>query len=157
MKVSENLLERTYYGDLPISRDLHLTPITSFISCKTGEQSTSNIKKIPATVDFFVRLRKIPAEATERLPKRMIGGCEAIGFRSVEKHSDETWTRTHWVSPEFKLPVKIVTELRKEKILLQRWVHNRFTFDREIPDGLFSTETPEGCESEDGKVFGFGP
>jgi len=127
------------------------------INPKTGEQSTSNIKKIPATVDIFARFRQIPAEATKRLPKRMIGGCEVIGFRSVEKHGDETWTRTHWVSPESKLPVEIVTELRKEKTLLQRWVHNRFTFDQEIPDGLFSTETPEDYQSEDGKVYGFGP
>ena len=69
------------------------------INPENGEQSKSEIRKIPPTADFFARFRSIPAEATEQVAGRTIAGHEAVGFRSVETHGDETWTRTHWVAP----------------------------------------------------------
>ncbi|MCA9140247.1 MAG: hypothetical protein KDB00_25930 [Planctomycetales bacterium] len=122
---------------------------------KTGETTTSEVKKIPTTVDFFAKFRSIPAEATESLPKTTIDGKDVIGFRSVEKHGDESWTRTYWVKPDSKLPVEIVTEVRNGNTLLQRWIQDHFVFDEELSDDLFSTETPEGWKSKNTQLHGF--
>ena len=125
------------------------------ISSETGEKREHPIKISPA-VDFFKRFRAVPAEATQRLPKRKIDGKDAIGFRSVDKRDDGTWTRTYWVHPESKLPIQIITEFKsaKEGLGSSRWVKDHFVFDAELDDALFSTETPAGYESKDGKVFG---
>lgn len=123
---------------------------------KRGKQSEGEIPKIPRTVDFFARFLSLPAEATEQLDERTIAGHKAVGFRNVEQSDDETWTRTYWVGTKSKLPVEIVTELRKGKELKQRWIHNRFEFDREMSDELFDTETPADYTTEDGKVLGVG-
>ena len=121
---------------------------------KDGEQSETDIEKIPPTVDFFARFRSIPDKATQKLGEKTIAEQKVVGFRSVETHRSGVWTRTYWISSKSKLPVEIVTELHKDDTLKQRWVKNHFEFDREIPDEVFSTDTPEGYKSEDGKVFG---
>lgn len=127
------------------------------INRETGETEEHPIRISPA-VDFFKRFRAVPAEATERLPKQKINGKDAIGFQSVDKRDDGTWTRTYWVHPESKLPIQIITEFKctKEGLGSSRWVKDHFVFDAELDDALFSTETPAGYESKDGKVFGIG-
>lgn len=126
------------------------------INAETGETKEHDIKKIPPTVDFFARFRKIPEDATEQLPKQQIDGKEAIGFRSVEKHENGTWTRTYWVQPDSLLPVRIVTDFKstREKLASSRWVQSDFVFDSELDDGLFSTDTPDGYTSEDAEILG---
>lgn len=125
------------------------------INPETGDQSESSIPRIPPAVDFFARFRRIPTEATEQVSERNIDGHMVVGFRSVESHGDETWTRTHWVSIDSKLPIEVVTEMHKGTELQQRWVHNHFKFDRELPDQLFDTDAPADYKSEDGKIYGY--
>jgi len=125
------------------------------ISSATGETREHPIVISPA-VDFFKRFRAVPAEATQRLPERQIDGKDAIGFRSVEERDGGTWTRTYWVDRASNLPIRIITEFAsaKEGLGSSRWVDDHFVFDAELDDGLFSTETPAGYESKDGKVLG---
>ncbi len=126
------------------------------INAETGETKEHHIKKIPPTVDFFARFRSVPEDATEQLPKQQIEGTEAIGFRSVEKHKNGTWTRTYWVQPDSRLPVRIVTDFKstREKLASSRWVQSDFVFDSEMSDALFSTDTPDGYTSEDAEITG---
>ena len=121
---------------------------------KSGKKEETEIRKIPSTVDFFSRFRTLTSDATEQLPARILDGKEVLGFRSSEEHSGRTWTRTYWVQPDSKLPVEMWTEIRNGEIIEQRWVMNRFVFDRDMNDSLFSTETPEAYTSEEGEILG---
>lgn len=125
------------------------------INSETGETREHAIDISPA-VDFFTRFRAVPAEATQQLPKQQIDGKDAMGFRSVDERDDGTWTRTYLVDRESNLPIRIIHEFASAKKGLgsSRWVEDHFVFDAELDDGLFSTETPAGYESKDGRVLG---
>lgn len=126
------------------------------INRKTGEKKEHPNTISPAAV-FFQRFRAVPAEATQRLPVQQIDGQDAIGFRSVEKHDDGTWTRTYWIHPESKLPIQIVTEFesQEEGLGSSRWVQDHFVFDADLDETLFSTKTPAGYTSKEEKIYGF--
>ena len=68
-----------------------------------------------------------------------------------------TWKRTYWVEPDSRLPVELWTELYKGSQLKQRWVMNQFVYDLPMDDELFSTETPAGYTSGEGKIYGISP
>ncbi len=121
---------------------------------KTGGQQETDIPKIPPDVDFFSRFTSVPNGAVEQLPSQILNGKNVVGLRSQEERAGETWTRTYWIEPETRLPVEMWTELRKGEELRQRWVMNQFFYDNPMDDELFSTETPEGYSSSDGKVHG---
>ena len=125
------------------------------INDATGETTEREIKVSPA-VDFFRKFRAIPADATKQLPLRNIDGQDVIGFQSVEKEENGTWTRTYWVHPESKLPIQIVTEFEstRERLSSSRWVQSHFVFDVELDDDLFSTATPKGYSAKDGRILG---
>jgi hypothetical protein len=136
------------------TRSLHKTQVV--LKRESGEKTEHKIAFSPAA-DFFQRFRQIPVEATKQLPRQKIDGVEAIGFRSVEKHDDGTWTRTYWVNPETKLPFKIVTVFKSsdKSVTSATWVQDQFVFDEELNDSLFATDTPAGYESKETKIYGF--
>lgn len=124
---------------------------------QSGDNQETDIPKIPPTVDFFKQFTAVPNDGVEQLPARMIGGKNVLGLRSSEEHDGKTWTRTYWVEPDSRLPVELWTELYKGSKLKQRWVMTQFVYDLAMDDQLFSTETPAGYTSGEGKIFGISP
>lgn len=124
---------------------------------QSGDLQETDLPKLPPSVDFFEQFTSVPNDAVEQLPARMIDGRNVLGLRSKEEHDGMTWTRTYWIDPDSRLPVELWTELHDGPQLKQRWVMNQFVYDLAMDDELFSTETPAGYTSGEGKVFGISP
>jgi hypothetical protein len=124
---------------------------------QSGVGQEVDIPRIPPTVDFFNQFTSVPKDGVEQLPARTIGGKNVLGLRSSEEHDGMTWTRTYWVEPDSKLPVELWTEVRNGSQLKQHWVMSQFNYDLAMDDELFSTETPTGYTSGEGKIYGIAP
>ena len=76
---------------------------------ESGKRTETTIEASPKA-DLYTEIRKIPAEATTRLPAKMIGDKQVVGFvweQKIEKtNGTDTWKRTYWVNPVTKLPVR---------------------------------------------------
>jgi hypothetical protein len=116
----------------------------------TGELHKEEPRPAPEA-DFYTRLREVPANAA-KLPAKQIGDLKADGFQVVEKiqhpksgHTD-TWTRTFWVDPAAKLPIRIETSYRSTNPTAadSDWVTKDIIFDAPLDEALFSTDPPEG-------------
>jgi len=110
---------------------------------------TGKIKPLPEA-DFYEEIRRVPADNAEKLPERIVDGKKAIGFRVVEKterkQGTDAFTRTFWVDPQTKLPIRIEISFRSTDAFMGQsdWVQTDFIFDAPIDRALFSTEPPEG-------------
>ena len=79
------------------------------LDSESGKRTETTIAAAPKA-DFYTEIRKIPAEATTRLPAKTIGDKEVVGFvweQKIEKsNGTDTWKRTYWVNPVTNLPVR---------------------------------------------------
>ncbi len=119
-----------------------------------GEGGTSFrktfVKPHPET-DYYAQIRNVPFEKAEKLGERTLDGKKAAGFRVVEKTGGEdgtadTWTRTYWVDPKTKLPIRIEISFQATTpgIGSSDFVLSDFIFDAPMDPSLFSTDPPEG-------------
>ena len=105
-------------------------------------------------VDFYKlfahSMQLYPAEKATKVPNRVIGGKTAAGFQFVEKiersGATETWTRTYWVDPKTKLPVRNEVQFRSTDPMMvdTDWVESDIVFDAPLDVALFSTDPPAG-------------
>ncbi len=116
----------------------------------TLELVKSRVTPMPQ-VDFYARLREIPADAA-KLPAKRIGDVTVEGFQVIEtiqrtrSGHTETWTRTVWVDTATKLPVRIEISMRSTNPMMadSDWVTKDIVFDAPLDEALFSTEPPAG-------------
>lgn len=115
-----------------------------------GELKESKIEPAPK-FDFYNLIREFPSDSATKLPDRKINGKTAIGFRTVDKTKrrtgDDTWTRTYWVDPETKLPVRIEVvnvSIQGESTVKSEFIQSDIVFDATLDEKLFSTDPPEG-------------
>ena len=119
------------------------------IDLNSGEVHEEKIEPAPE-VDFYKRIREVPADKANRLPDRIIGGKGAAGFRIVEKverpAGTDTWTKTYWVDPDTRLPVRIETTIRSTNPMMGEsdFVLSDIVFDAQLDEALFTTDPPEG-------------
>jgi hypothetical protein len=136
----------------PEKKLFFVTEGTASISPDDGGIETRKIKPQPE-VDFYDRIRRVPAEKAEKLPERSLDGKKVIGFRVEEKterkRGVDTFTRTFWVDPQTKLPVRIEISFRSTDPFMGRsdWVQSDFVFDAPLDRALFSTDPPAGYAS----------
>lgn len=114
-----------------------------------GDVKESDIRPFPE-VDYYERIRQIPAETAKKLPERTIDGKDAIGFVIHEvverKRGTDSWTRTYWVDPRTKLPLRVEVSSRSTNPMMGEsdWVQSDFVFDAPLDESLFSTVPPPG-------------
>jgi outer membrane lipoprotein-sorting protein len=114
-----------------------------------GSVKTSTIKAAPKA-DFYARIQEIPADPTKRLPEQTIEGKTAVGFVYESKRElqsgEDTWTRTVWIDPKTKLPVRIDVAYRSTNPTHGEsdWVLKDFIFDAPLDQKLFSCDPPAG-------------
>ena len=125
------------------------------IDIESGTQTESKIEP-DLTFDFYKHMREIPPEATRRLAERTIDGRKVIGFYSVQKRGSHTWTRTVWVDPQTKFPVRIEVSHRStdRRAGPSDWVLTDFIFDQDLDRSKFSTDAPAGYTVETGEILG---
>jgi outer membrane lipoprotein-sorting protein len=116
----------------------------------SGEIKESKIEPAPH-LDFYQRIREFPSDSATKLPDRKINGRTAIGFQTVDKKKrrtgDDTWTRTYWIDPETKLPVRIEVvnvSVQGKSTVTSEFVKSDIIFDAPLDEALFSTDPPEG-------------
>lgn len=150
---------RTMISDLEHGKIVWLDPkkkvfgeVKAFFSLTPDEKKVTETKVAPAPeVDFYARLRDVPAETAVELPVREIEGRSVIGFRSVEKIEGpagvDTWTRIFWVDAKTKLPVQIEITIESTDPLhhgQSRGILSDIVFDEPLDESLFSTDPPDG-------------
>ncbi len=129
------------------------------LDSESGKRTETTIEASPKA-DIYTEIRKIPAEATTRLPAKTIGDKEVVGFvweQKIEKtNGTDTWKRTYWVNPVTKLPVRVEISHRStdERMGPSDWVLTDFVFDEDLDESLFSTEPPAGYTVETGTIIG---
>ena len=113
-------------------------------------QETKPKLKVTFHNSFYAGMREYPAERATKVPNRILGGKEAAGFQFVEKIERPEWTatttKTYWVDPRTKLPVRIETQFRPTNPMVvdTDWVESDFVFDAPLDVALFSTDPPAG-------------
>jgi hypothetical protein len=135
---------------LPESKRYVIPQVFMSIDPDTGEFNEEKPRPTPEA-DFYTRLREVPANAA-KLPTKQIGDVAAEGFQVVEtierprSGHTETWTRTFWVNPATKLPIRIETSSRSTNPMMadSDWVTKDIIFDAPLDEALFSTEPPAG-------------
>jgi hypothetical protein len=114
----------------------------------TGKFSEEKPRAVPEA-DFYRQIRDVPKNAT-RIADRQVGDVTAQGFQTVEKkdrnQGTDTWTRTYWVDPSTKLPIRIEVEMRSTHPFMADTdaVIKDIVFDAPLDESLFSTEPPPG-------------
>ncbi len=132
----------------------YIVPLATLsLDADSGEIEEHEIEAAPK-IDFYQRIREVPADKAMKLPDRTIGDEAAVGFQTVEKFErsggTDTWTRTYWVDPETKLPVRIETTFRSTHKMMSgesEWVDSDIVFDAPLDETLFSTDPPEGYKN----------
>lgn len=126
------------------------------IDLDSGQVRESRLAPNP-DADFYERIRDVPTKEAKRLPSRKIDGKLVAGFRVVESverpAGTDTWTRTYWVDPETKLPVRIEASVRSTnpRLASSDWVKSGFVFDVPLDESLFSTDPSEGYRDVTGR------
>jgi outer membrane lipoprotein-sorting protein len=130
------------------------------IDFETGQTTEEKIKPAPQA-DFYSLIREVPADATIRLPAKMLGDKQVVGFvweqRIEKKKGTETRKRTFWVDPTTKLPIRIESSccsVMDRGVVTSNWVQSDFVFDKELSESLFSTHPPEGYSIHTEKIYG---
>jgi outer membrane lipoprotein-sorting protein len=148
--VSISDLERGKLVTLDPERKL-FSEAKTLLSISPDDMKITETEVAPAPeVDFYARMRDIPAKPTEELPEREINGQRITGYRLVEKHERpegvDTWTRTYWVDATTKLPVQVevTAESTHPRMGQSRWLLTDIVFDEPLDASLFSTDPPEG-------------
>ena len=124
-----------------------------------GKETEAKIVPLP-TADFYTAIREVPAEAMKRLPAKMLGDKQVVGFyweqRIDKKKGEDTWKRTYWIDTKTKLPVRVEISHRStdSRAGPSDWVQSDFVFGKELDESLFSTEPPEGYTAETQKIYG---
>ena len=124
-----------------------------------GKETEAKIAPLP-TADFYTAIREVPAEAMKRLPAKMLGDKQVVGFyweqRIDKKKGVDTWKRTYWIDTKTKLPVRVEISHRStvSRAGPSDWVQSDFVFGKELDESLFSTEPPEGYTVETQKIYG---
>jgi hypothetical protein len=124
-----------------------------------GKVTEAKIVPVP-TADFYTAIREVPAEAMKRLPAKMLGDKQVMGFyweqRIDKKKGQDTWKRTYWIDTKTKLPVRVEISHRStdSRVGPSDWVQSDFVFGEELDESLFSTEPPEGYTAETQKIHG---
>ena len=119
-----------------------------------GNRTESEITANPEA-DFYGVVREIPTEARQ-LPENTIDNQRVLGFVFEEQRGGYTWTRTYWVNPETKLPVRIEVSARSadKRLGPSDWMKTGFVFDEELDESLFSMTPPPEFKVETRKVLG---
>jgi outer membrane lipoprotein-sorting protein len=101
-------------------------------------------------IDFYAHIREVPGDKAIELKDKFISGKLAKGFQVETTRKTpagtDTFTKTYWVDPETKLPVRIETSLRSTNPNLaeSNWVRTDIVFDQPLDESLFSTDPPPG-------------
>ena len=109
----------------------------------------SNGSSMPE-VNFYRKIREVPAEKAKKLPERTIAGQVAAGFQIVERNErpagTDTWTGTYWIDPRTKLPLRIEFSRRSTDPTMadSESILTDFVFDAPLDEALFSTNPPAG-------------
>jgi outer membrane lipoprotein-sorting protein len=162
-------IERVDIYDATTGKSIELIPaqkrsvITNqqvIIDAETGAITEKDITPTPhPQADFYGAIREIPANATKQLPARMLDGKQAIGFYWEEviatKRGTDTWSRTYWVDPQSKLPVRIEISHRstEPRVGPSDWIQTDFAFGEKFDPSLFSTDPLPGYSVETGKIY----
>jgi outer membrane lipoprotein-sorting protein len=148
--VSIDDLERGKYVWLDPKKKI-FQEMKGVLSISVDDGKVTETKAAPAPeVDFYARMRDIPAKPTEELPEREINGQRVLGYRLVEKHERpegvDTWTRTYWVDATTKLPVQVevTAESTHPRMGQSQWILSNIVFDEPLDEALFSTDPPAG-------------
>ncbi|MBX3415609.1 MAG: hypothetical protein KF708_23190, partial [Pirellulales bacterium] len=100
--------------------------------------------------DFYAAIRTVPLDQAKKLSDREMDGRLVSGFQLVATREraagTSTYTRTYWVDPRSKLPVRIETTIRSTdpKMSNSEFVQRDIVFDAPLDEALFSTDPPAG-------------
>lgn len=129
-------------------------------SATTGKVTETPIQPRAAPeADLYGEIREIPAGAARQLPvKLFVGDTETVGFLWEQKRESngetDTWTRTYWIDPKTRLPLRIEISHRStdKDVWPSDWVQSDFVFDEKLDEALFSTDAPAGYKVEEQKI-----
>lgn len=114
-----------------------------------GNIHKEELKSLPQA-DFYAAIRTVPLDQANRLADREMDGRLVAVFQTVttrKRHAGtSTYTRTYWVDPQTKLPVRIETTIRSTdpKMSDSDFVRRDIVFDAPLDEALFSTDAPAG-------------
>jgi hypothetical protein len=112
-----------------------------------GKLKESEVEPDPR-VDFYKHFHDLPIEAAKRVADKLVNATTAAGFEVVEKEEEfggtTTYTRTYWIDPDTKLPLRIEVSIRSTSPTFgdTDFVQNDFVFDQPLDESLFSTDPP---------------
>lgn len=144
--------KRIHITDTETGRSITLEPekkqciihkTQTILNLSSGGKTTHEIRP-DRTVDFYARIRNVPANATTRVGEIVVKGKTLVGFQSVEQVDSATWTRTYWVDPKTKMPNRIDVEWRNRNGYVTTATADDFVFDAEIDPALFKSQPPDG-------------
>ena len=124
-----------------------------------GPTKERDIEPMPEA-QFYASIRELPGNEAERLEGvRVIDNKKAVGFRLKEEDDWGTWTRTFWVDPDTKLPLRIEISYRspRKDLVGSDWIQSDFVWNAELDPSLFSTKPPEGYAVEKQNLYGLVP
>ena len=133
------------------------------IDSETGQTTEDRIKPAPKA-DFYSLIREVPANATTRLPAKMLGDKQVVGFvweqKIARKEGRDTWKRTYWIDPNTRLPVRVeisYVSVTDRGVTTSDRVQSDFVFDKDLAESLFSTQPPKGYSVHTEKIYGYRP